>query len=355
MPTRKSNKIRPVNYIVIDLPAPANITRAWRFGSCLGFMLIVQVVTGLFLASRYTPDLMLAFKSVTEISREVAWGSYIRSAHASGASIFFLLIYIHIARGLIYKRYKQSYTWIVGVTIYIAAIATAFIGYLLPWGQIRFWGATVITNLFSAVPLVGLDLVSWLWGGFAVGNATLRRFYVGHFLLPFIIILLSSLHLLFLHDKGSRNPLGLPSRSHKVSFHGLFSAKDIIGFIILLILLRFFVFFSPYILVDPENFSPANSLVTPTHIKPEWYFLWAYAILRAVPNKLGGVVAMFSALIILYILPYSKSSSSYIAWIIIVVFILLSWIGGSPVEYPYEFIGRMLAILYFLLVLSIYN
>lgn len=355
MPIRKNVKIRSINYIIIDLPAPANITGAWRFGSCLGFILIIQVATGLFLASRYTPDLILAFQSVVEISREVAWGNYIRSAHASGASIFFLLIYIHMARGLIYKRYKQSYAWRVGVTIYIVAIATAFIGYLLPWGQIRFWGATVITNLFSAVPFVGSDLVSWLWGGFAVRNATLSRFYVGHFLLPFIIILLSILHLLFLHDKGSRNPLGLPSRSHKVSFHRIFSAKDIIGFMILLIFLRFFVFFSPYLLGDPENFSPANSLVTPTHIKPEWYFLWVYAILRAVPNKLGGVIAIFSALIVLYILPHSKSPSSYIAWIIIVVFILLSWIGGSPVEYPYEIVGRTLATLYFLLILSIYN
>lgn len=355
MPLRKSIKIRSINYIVIDLPAPANITSAWRFGSCLGFMLVIQVVTGLFLASRYTPDLILAFQSVAFISREVTWGPYIRFAHASGASIFFLLIYIHMARGLIYKRYKQTYAWRVGVTIYIVAIATAFIGYLLPWGQISFWGATVITNLFSAVPFVGPELVEWLWGGYAVGNATLNRFYVGHFLLPFIIMILSLLHLLFLHDKGSRNPLGVPRGPHKVSFHSIFTAKDIIGFITLLTLLRFFVFFFPYMLGDPENFTPANSLVTPTHIKPEWYFLWVYAILRAVPNKLGGVVAIFSALIVLYALPRSKSSSSYIAWIIIVVVILLSWIGGSPIEYPYEFIGQVLAILYFLLILCIYD
>lgn len=342
-----------MNYIIIDLPAPANITRAWRFGSCLGLMLIIQIVTGFLLTTRYVPELSLAYRSVIEITRETVWGAGLRRAHANGASIFFVLLYFHMGRGLVYESFLNKITWHVGVIIYLISMATAFIGYLLPWGQIRFWGATVITNLFSAIPYIGYDVVSWIWGGYSVGGATLGRFYRGHFILPFIIRVLVGLHLILLHDKGSRNPLGISRATHKISFHSLFSSKDIVGFILLFILFGVVVFYFPNILRDPDNFIPANRLVTPTHIKPEWYFLWAYAILRAVPNKLGGVVALFSALLILFFLPYKKGFFPAIGWYIIIVVVLLSWIGASPVEVPYESLGLFFTVFYFILMFII--
>lgn len=362
-PLRKSHQIlRPINYLLIDLPAPANIRFMWNFGSLLGLCLVIQIITGLLLAMHYSAHTDIAFLSIAHITRDVRIGWILRNIHANGASAFFLCLYIHIGRGLYYGSFKLIETWNLGVTIFILTIATAFIGYLLPWGQIRFWGATVITNLFSAFPYVGKTLVEWIWGGFGVGNATLIRFFSLHFLLPFVIAILALLHLLYLHNTGSRNPLGLPSDSNKLPFHLYYTSKDIVGFTLLLIILSIIRFFYPNILTDPENFIPANSLVTPTHIKPEWYFLWAYAILRSIPNKLGGVLRIFAALLIYYLLPIINQQTQganlrftiqFLIWLLVITAILLTWIGGCPVEDPYISTGFFLTSLYFFIFIFI--
>lgn len=358
-PIRTSHPlINKINSALIDLPAPSNISLWWNYGSLLGLCLGLQIVTGLFLAIHYTPNIEIAFSSVTHISQDVNYGWIMRSLHANGASIFFLFLYLHIGRGIYYGSYNLIETWNIGIILFVVTIATAFIGYVLPWGQIRFWGATVITNLFSAIPYVGKILVEWIWGGFAVDNATLNRFFAIHFLLPFVIAFLFILHLLFLHQTGRRNPLGLNSDRDRVPFHTYYSSKDVLGYIIALSLFIFIVLFTPNLLTDPENFIPANPLVTPVHIKPEWYFLWVYAILRSIPNKLGGVLALAIALLILFILPLSsninKQSISFypitqlIFWILVSSWIILTWIGGRPVEDPYIFIGQAFTTLYFL-------
>jgi len=305
----------------------------------------------------YTPHIDLAFSSVCHISRDVNYGWLLRNIHANGASWFFICLYLHVGRGLYYGSYIIVETWNLGVIIMILVMATAFMGYVLPWGQISFWGATVITNLFSAVPYIGQRLVEWMWGGFAVDNATLNRFFAIHFLLPFVILAIVFLHLLFLHQTGSNNPLGVNSNCSKIPFHIYYTIKDISGILILLITLVSVALFVPNILGDPENFIPANPLVTPVHIKPEWYFLWAYAILRSIPNKLGGVVAIFSALLILFLIPFINSQSrlgnrfypinQILFWIIVTNTILLTWIGGCPVETPYEGLGQFFTIIYF--------
>ena len=363
-PIRKSHPLfKIINGSLVDLPAPGNLSIWWNFGSLLGLCLVIQIVTGLLLAIDYSPHIDLAFSSVAHIARDVNYGWLLRNIHANGASAFFFCLYLHIARGIYYGSYFYIETWNIGVLILILTIATAFIGYLLPWGQMRFWGATVITNLFSAIPYVGKSLVEWLWGGFGVANPTLTRFFALHFLLPFAIAALRVLHLLFLHQTGSNNPLGLNSNSAKVPFHIYYTTKDSVGFLILFLGLMFIAFFSPNLLTDPENFIPANPLVTPVHIKPEWYFLWAYAILRSIPNKLGGVVAIFAALLILFTLPIinrtntRRGNSFYpvnqlFFWLLVTITLLLTWIGGCPVEAPYEILGRLFTILYFLLILS---
>ena len=301
----------------------------------------------------------LAFRSVCHISRDVNYGWLLRNLHANGASWFFICLYLHIGRGLYYGSYIILETWNLGVIILILVMATAFIGYVLPWGQIRFWGATVITNLFSAVPYIGKILVEWIWGGFAVDNATLNRFFAIHFLLPFVIVGAVILHLLFLHQSGSNNPLGINSNCRKIPFHVYYSVKDIAGILVLLITLVSVALFMPNILGDPENFIPANPLVTPVHIKPEWYFLWAYAILRSISSKLGGVVAIFSALLILFLVPFINPQSragtrfypvnQILFWSIVTNTILLTWIGGRPVEAPYETLGQLFTVIYFVL------
>ncbi len=343
---------------IIELPCPANITSIWNFGSLLGLCLRVQIITGLFLAMHYSGDLLIAFNSVRHISRDVNIGWAIRALHANGGSIFFICLYLHIGRGLYYGSYNFFLTWIIGVTILILVIATAFLGYVLPWGQISFWGATVITNLFSALPYIGEDLVYWLWGGFAVDNATLTRFFSLHFLIPFLIAAASAVHLLFLHQTGSSNPLGVSRDFDKISFNPYFTIKDFAGIIFLLFILFQLSVTNPWLLGDPENFIPANPLVTPVHIQPEWYFLFAYAILRSIPNKLGGVLALFLSVLIFYFLPILKSSkvktfmyspfNKILFWSFISVIILLTWIGARPVEDPYIFTGQVLTVLYFL-------
>lgn len=346
-----------INNALVDLPAPSNISAWWNFGSLLGLCLIIQTLTGLFLAIHYTADIETAFNSVNHICRDVNYGWLLRTLHANGASFFFFCIYLHIGRGIYYGSYLYTYTWSVGVLILFLVIGTAFIGYVLPWGQISFWGATVITNLLSAIPYLGTDLVQWLWGGFAVDNATLTRFFTFHFILPFIVIAITIIHLLFLHQTGSNNPLGVNRNRDKIPFHPYFSFKDIFGFILIIIILFILTLLAPYKLGDPDNFIPANPLVTPPHIQPEWYFLFAYAILRSIPNKLGGVIALVLSITILFILPFSNVSkfrgiqyyiiNQFFFWSIVITVILLTWIGARPVEDPYVIIGQILTVLYF--------
>nr|AYW52218.1 cytochrome b [Amarygmini sp. ACP-2013] len=346
-----------INNSLIDLPSPSNISTMWNFGSLLGLCLVIQIVTGIFLAMHFCPNIEMAFNSVAHICRDVNQGWLIRAIHANGASFFFICIYMHVGRGMYYGSYNLIHTWMVGVTILFLVMATAFLGYVLPWGQMSFWGATVITNLLSAIPYLGVTIVQWVWGGFAVDNATLTRFFSFHFLLPFIVAAMVMIHLLFLHQTGSNNPLGLNSNTDKIPFHPYFSFKDILGFIIMLMTLTILSLANPYMLGDPDNFTPANPLVTPVHIQPEWYFLFAYAILRSIPNKLGGVIALAMSIAILYILPFTNkknfvSNQFYpinksLFWIMLTLVILLTWIGARPVEDPYIITGQTLTILYF--------
>nr|AFN21404.1 cytochrome b [Choaspes benjaminii] len=357
-PLRKTHPIfKIINDSLIDLPTPSNISSWWNFGSLLALCLIIQIITGLFLTMYYSANIELAFYSVNYICRNVNYGWLIRTLHANGASFFFICIYLHIGRGIYYESFNLKYTWMIGVLILFILMATAFMGYVLPWGQMSFWGATVITNLLSAIPYLGTMLVQWIWGGFAVDNATLTRFYSFHFLFPFIILMLTIIHLLFLHQTGSNNPLGINSNLDKIPFHPFFTFKDLIGFIILLFLLIMLTLTNPYLLGDPDNFIPANPLVTPIHIQPEWYFLFAYAILRSIPNKLGGVIALVLSILILIILPFTFNKkiqgiqfypiNQFLFWMMVSTIILLTWIGARPVENPYIITGQILTLLYF--------
>lgn len=342
---------------LIELPTPANIRAMWNFGSLLGLCLITQILTGLFLAIHYCGDVTLAFSRVRHICRDVSYGWVLRIFHANGARFFFICLYLHVARGLYYGSYFFMYTWRIGVIILLATMATAFLGYVLPWGQMSFWGATVITNLFSAIPYLGGDLVIWMWGGFAVDNPTLTRFFSLHFLLPFVIAALTLVHLLFLHKTGRRNPLGVNRNFDKIKFHPYFTSKDLFGFILIFFFLRIICLYAPWALGDPENFTPANPLVTPVHIQPEWYFLIAYAILRSIPNKLGGVIALALSILILLVCPFLPKPkfrglsfyplNKFFFWVHINVVLLLTWIGARPVEDPYILIGQALSVVYF--------
>nr|BBG74330.1 cytochrome b [Bythites fuscus] len=359
---RKTHPILKIaNDALVDLPAPSNISAWWNFGSLLTVCLITQIITGLFLAMHYNADITTAFSSIAHICRDVNYGWLIRNVHANGASFFFICIYMHIARGLYYGSYLYKEAWNVGVILLLLVMMTAFVGYVLPWGQMSFWGATVITNLLSAVPYIGGSLVQWIWGGFSVDNATLTRFFAFHFLFPFLIAAMSVIHILFLHETGSNNPTGLNSDADKISFHPYFSYKDLLGFALLLGSLTALSLFSPNLLGDPDNFIPANPLVTPPHIKPEWYFLFAYAILRSIPNKLGGVLALLFSILILSLIPLLHTSkqrgltfrplTQLLFWAFIANVLILTWIGGMPVEDPLIMIGQIASFLYFLLVL----
>nr|QPK42050.1 cytochrome b [Criotettix japonicus] len=356
-PSRKVHPIlKIVNNSLMDLPTPKNISTWWNMGSLLGLCLVIQVITGLFLAMHYTADIEMAFKSTIHICRDVNNGWLMRTIHMNGASMFFICIYLHVGRGLYYESFMLKETWLVGSIILFLTMATAFIGYVLPWGQMSFWGATVITNLLSAIPYIGSKIVFFVWGGFAVDNPTLSRFFTIHFILPFIIIMMTMIHLMFLHQTGSNNPLGLKNHE-KIPFHPFFSFKDSITMMIMIAILMMISLQSPYILGDPDNFIPANPLVTPPHIQPEWYFLFAYAILRSIPNKLGGVIALIMSIAIIMILPFYKKSSfqglqfypinQTMFWVMINVMILLTWIGKNPVEEPYIMTGQILTVMYF--------
>jgi len=359
VPLRKQHPIiKILNSSLWDLPTPSNLSIWWNFGSLLGLCLGVQIVTGIFLAMHYTADTRLAFSSVAHICRDVKYGWLLRNIHAKGGSMFFICMYIHIGRGLYYGSYVKAITWKIGVVLFLLSILTAFFGYVLPWGQMSFWAATVITNLVTAIPYIGVDIVQWIWGGFSVDNPTLHRFFVFHFLFPFVLAFLRILHLLFLHETGSNNPLGVTSDYDKTSFHTYYTSKDLVGFIFYFAFLAILGLLFPLLLSDPENFIPANPLSTPAHIQPEWYFLFAYAILRSIPKKLGGVIALVRAILVLFLVPIlhrsSQNACSYrpggqtIFWIIIGKFFILTWIGSQPVEFPYIFMGQMASAIYFL-------
>ncbi len=349
--------IKILNRAVVDLPAPSNISSWWNFGSLLGLCLVTQIFTGIFLAIHYTPHVELAFSSVIHIMRDVNYGWLLRTIHANGASFFFICLYLHVGRGLYYGSYLFLLTWFSGILLLLLTIAAAFMGYVLPWGQISFWGATVITNLLSAIPYIGDIIVQWLWGGFAVDNATLNRFFSFHFLIPFIIIGVVIIHLLFLHQTGSNNPLGVKRDSDKIPFHPYFTIKDLVGFLFVLRFLIILTLLAPNLLGDPENFNPANPLVTPVHIQPEWYFLFAYAILRSIPNKLGGVLALLLSILILAIIPiWHKRNikglefyplNKFLFWSLIGTVFILTWIGAKPVEDPYVLVGQLFTTIYF--------
>nr|QUB07174.1 cytochrome b [Sagra femorata] len=356
--TRKNHPlIKIINNSLIDFPAPSNISLMWNFGSMLGICLMIQIITGIFLAMHYCPNIDSAFDSVAHICRDINYGWMIRTLHANGASFFFINLYIHIGRGIYYSSFILKETWMIGVTMFFMVMATAFLGYVLPWGQMSFWGATVITNLISAIPYLGNMIVQWLWGGFAVDNATLTRFFAFHFIMPFIVSALVMVHLIFLHQTGSTNPLGLNSSIDKIPFHPFYTVKDSLSAVCMIFMLIILTMSNPYLLGDPDNFTPANPLVTPIHIQPEWYFLFAYAILRSIPNKLGGVIALVMSIAILYFLPFTAKSkfnstqfypiNKMIFWLIVSVMIMLTWIGARPVEEPYIMIGQILTISYF--------
>nr|QID48504.1 cytochrome b [Bolivaritettix lativertex] len=359
MTLRKTHPLaKIINKSLIDLPTPSNISMWWNFGSLLGLCLMIQLITGLFLAMHYTADIEMAFKSTIHICRNVNNGWLMRTLHMNGASMFFICLYLHVGRGLYYESFLLTETWTVGVIIMFLAMATAFIGYVLPWGQMSFWGATVITNLLSAIPYMGNQLVQWIWGGYAVDNPTLSRFLSLHFIMPFIIMSMVMMHLLFLHQTGSNNPLGLKNNQEKIPFHPFFSIKDSITMLTMIMIVMMISLYSPYMLGDPDNFIPANPLSTPPHIQPEWYFLFAYAILRSIPNKMGGVIALVMSIAIMMILPFYKKTpfqglqfyplNQIMFWMMIMTFIMLTWVGSQPVEIPYITTSQVLTTMYFM-------
>jgi len=343
-------------------PAPKNLSYMWNFGSLAGMTLVIMIVTGILLAMQYTAHVDYAFDSVERIMRDVNFGWLLRYIHMNGASFFFIVVYIHIFRGLYYGSYKapRELLWMLGVVILILMMATAFMGYVLPWGQMSFWGAKVITNLFSAVPIFGEGIVTWLWGGFTVDNPTLNRFYALHYLLPFIIVAVVVLHIWALHQFGSNNPLGIDPNGpqDKIPFHPYYTAKDAFGLGVFLILFAAVVFFLPNYMGHPDNYIPADPLATPAHIVPEWYFLPFYAILRSIPDKLLGVVAMFGSIIVLFILPWLDSSpvkSGKFRPIFRIFFVLLiidvvalGFVGANPPEGAWLVVGRIATAWYFL-------
>ena len=351
-----------LKHSAVDYPTPRNLNYWWNFGSLAGFFLLVQIITGVILSMHYTAHVDYAFDSIEHIMRNVNHGWLIRYIHMNGASFFFIVVYIHIFRGLYYGSYKapRELLWWLGILILLLMMATAFMGYVLPWGQMSFWGATVITNLFSAIPLIGDNITQWLWGGYSVDNPTLSRFYTLHFLLPFLIVGVVVLHIVALHTHGSNNPLGIDRKGPQdsIPFHPFYTIKDLFGLSFALTIFFAVVFFAPDFLGHPDNYIPADPLKTPAHIVPEWYFLPFYAILRAIPDKLGGVIAMFSAIFVLFLLPWLDTSKvrsatfrpiyKILFWIFLIDAIVLGWVGSKPAEGIYIIISRIATLYYFL-------
>nr|YP_009440933.1 cytochrome b [Hydromanicus wulaianus]AHC32063.1 cytochrome b [Hydromanicus wulaianus] len=355
---KKNPILKIIHSSLVTLPAPSNLSFWWNYGSLLSLCLMVQIFTGLFLSMHYCPNIDLAFDSIIHINRNVNYGWLYRIIHTNGASMFFICLYLHIGRNIYYESYMFTHVWMVGIIIFFLTMATAFMGYVLPWGQMSFWGATVITNLMSAIPFIGTELVKWIWGGFAINNVTLNRFFSIHFILPMIISAMVIIHIFYLHQTGSNNPLMIKKSLDKIPFHPLFSLKDLLGMMIFLMLFINFSLIYPFSLMDSDNFILANPLVTPPHIQPEWYFLFAYSILRSIPNKLGGVIALFMSILILFFLPlmFNKSIQGntyfYINkiwfWMFLSIFLILTWIGAKSIDYPFMNIGQITTILYFL-------
>nr|CCI71910.1 cytochrome b [Metacrangonyx longipes] len=352
----KSSLVKVLNSTFMDLPAPKNISFSWNMGSLLFMCLFIQIITGVLLASSYTSNMDSSFYMVILSMEDINKNWFIRYIHANGASLFFICLYLHIGRNIYYYSYMYKHTWSVGVTIFILTMATAFLGYVLPINQMSYWGASVITNLLSEVPYIGPNLIELVWGSPSVSTPTIMRFFSFHFMLPFVILTLTIIHIALLHETGSKNPLGTKSSSNKYIFNPIFIFKDMLGFILALTLFLFISLLMPLALGDDENFFNLNPYVTPIHIQPEWYFLFAYAILRSIPNKMGGIISLVLAIFILYVLPYlhlAKMSSVYypinkfIFFLFLIDVILLTWIGMSPVEPPYIFTGQILSISYF--------
>jgi ubiquinol-cytochrome c reductase cytochrome b subunit len=362
MSFRKSHPlIKIVNGTIIDLPSPANLSVNWNYGSLLGLVLIIQLVTGIILATRFSAHVDFSFDSVIRLYQDSNYGWLLRLVHSTGARFFFLFIYLHIGRGLYYGSYIYQELWNVGVVIYLVLIGTAFLGYVLPWGQMSYWAATVITNLLSAIPLVGGVVVEWVWGGFAVSNPTLTRFFALHYILPFVIAALAVIHIFFLHLEGRSNPLGISSATNKIRFHYYYSVKDLYVYFVVLFIFIVFTLKYGYVFIDAENWIPANALVTPNHIQPEWYFLFAYAILRSIPNKLGGVLGLLLAVLVLFFFSLGRKGlyfsgviyspiSRFIFWMFTSSFALLTWLGMCAAEEPYVSVAFYLTLVYFLLV-----
>lgn len=342
---------------LINLPSPINISYWWNFGSIIGLFLTIQIISGIILSIHYCPNILIAFNRIIHINENINNGWIIHFIHINGASILFISLHIHIFRGIYYSSFILKSTWFIGWIILFLIIMSAFLGYILPWGQISFWGATVITNLLSTIPLIGNFLIKWIWGGYSINNATLNRFFSIHFLIPLIIILCVIIHLIFLHSSGSNNPLGLNRDFWKIPFHPYYSFKDLIGFIFIFLIISILIFYTPYTLCDPENFIPANPLSTPIHIQPEWYFLFAYTILRSIPNKIGGVIAIFLSILLILILSLStqlyKSLHFYpfiqiIFWIHLNSLISLTWLGTQLIIFPFILLRQIYTLLYFL-------
>nr|AGS17938.1 cytochrome b [Anodonta anatina] len=359
---RKSNLLmNMMNGLIYDLPTPGNLSNLWNMGSLLSLCLTFQILSGILLAVHYTPDTSLAFDSIAHITRDVNTGWLLRNMHATGASLFFVCVFTHIGRGIYYGSYLSMKMWVTGIMLLLSLMVTAFLGYVLPWGQMSYWGATVITNLLSVVPNFGDKAVEWVWGGFTVSNATLNRFFVFHFLLPFAILAITISHVAFLHETGSNNPLGLSTKTKLIHFHPFYSFKDLVGFLLFMMLMSMITLLTPLLVSDPENFMQANPLSTPNHIQPEWYFLFAYAILRGIPNKTGGVIALLMSILALTLMPFIHTNkmrgmvfypiNQLMFWLFVTSFLLLTWLGQMPSETPFVSMSQMFTVIYFSLIL----
>ena len=356
---RKSHPlIKILNSTIIDLPTPSNIRVNWNYGSLLGVVLVIQLVSGIFLAMRYSCNASISFDSVVFIFQDVPYGWLLRLVHSTGATFFFVFLYLHIGRGLYYGSFTNPELWNIGVLIFLLVMARAFLGYVLPWGQMSFWGATVITRLFSTIPYFGPIFVEWLWGDFSVSNATLTRFFALHYLTPFLVTFLVLIHIFFLHSSGRSNPLGISSNTLKIPFHYYYRVKDTFYFILFFFVFLLFTLKYGYHFIDPENFIEASTDTTPQHIQPEWYFLFAYAILRCIPNKLGGVIAMFSSIAFLFLFSVNSSKlmfsgfqfspvSRFVFWLFVSNFCSLTYLGAFPAEAPFDSVALFCTIMYF--------